>query len=118
MEQFQQYFLEYATREKAQMFGSMDLKTGLNGKNFNRAFSRKNINTVPKTYDHKHPILNRIISGTSNNVPIGGAQLQSLLAMYDTKGEKGVKSLGNSGVEVEILDNGKGILRRKQNGSL
>lgn len=110
---FKQYILEYAK------FGDnlTKLKSGTNGKNYDNAFNRKHVNTVKKEYKHKHPLIDSVVKGISNNIPLKGQPLAALLNTYQTDFVPGVKTLGNSGVEVEMYEDEEGtpcgILRNK-----
>lgn len=115
---FKEFLLEYAKGDNAVYFGAATVKYGFNGKSYDRAFDRKNFNTVKKEYKHKHPIISSIIKGNANNVVIGGAKLRQILNMYQIENKPGKKTLGNSGVSIEIFvdqqGNQKGILRRRK----
>jgi hypothetical protein len=119
---FKEYLTEYASKQNSQFLNIAKLKAPNNGKSFDNAFNRKHANTIKKEYSHKHPIIDGIVTGKSNNVQLVGPRLMSILGLYGTQFEPGVKTLGNSDVEVEMFEDeeGKqiGILRnrKKQNG--
>lgn len=115
---FTEYLLEYIkSKQNAQMFGASKIRSGTNGKVFDRVNNRKNVNTVRKDYDHKSPIVNSIAQGKANNIQMAGGPLLSLLKLYDTEYEPNtIKTLGNSGVEVQLMDNQRGIVRSKKKG--
>ena len=118
---FKDYLLEYASKEKAKFFGISKMKSGSNGKDWNNPHGRKHANTIAKTYNHKHPIVDRVVQGMTNNVHIAGPMLDQILNLYDTDFDIGTKSLGNS-VEITMSTDNKGnrraIITRKvqQNG--
>lgn len=118
---FKDYLLEYASKEKARFFGISKMKSGSNGKDWNNPHGRKHINTVAKTYEHKHPIVDRVVQGHTNNVPVAGPVLDQILKLYDTDFDIGKKSLGNSVEIVMTTDNRgnrKAVISKKdkQNG--
>lgn len=119
---FKEYILEY-TKEENILTGQLTgIKSGKNGKNYNRVHMRKNPNTVRKEYNHKDPLVDNIVQGKSNNIPLAGPKLLNLLASYGidfTNGE--TKTLGNSGVSVQMIEDEKGkrgILTKKVNNGL
>jgi len=120
---FREYLIEYAKKENVLHRQLTGIKSGKNGKSYDRVHSRKNVNTVAKEYIHKHPLVGRVASGQVNNVQVPTRELLTILAMYDTKFESGEeKSLGNSGAKVKMFidknGNKTGIIsgRKKQNG--
>ena len=120
---FKEYLIEYAGKEKAAFFGISKLKAGNNGKRLDDPYNRKHKNAFAKTYNHKHPVINNICQGKSNNVQMMGQPLLSVLALYGVNFEPGIKTLGNSDVEVEMYEDEegtqRGILRnRKKNNVL
>ena len=120
---FKDYLVEYATKQNSQLFGIAKLRAGINGKLLDDPYDRKHKNTFKKEYIHKHPISDNISRDLSNNVQLVGSPLQSILALYNTQFEPGVKTLGNSDVEVEMsIDKDgqqRGVLRnRKKNNGL
>jgi len=119
---FKDYLLEYANRENAFFSGISKLKVRtkegiFNGKDMTRAHLRKHKNHNVKEYDHKHPIINSICQGKTNNVLMVGINLTSLLNCYGIVFEPGVKTIGNSNVEIEMFEDGEhrqcGKLRAK-----
>lgn len=118
---FKEFLAEYASKENAKFFGITNLKAGNNGKSFD-SLNRKHSNLYPKHHKHKHPVIDRICQGKANNVLMVGAPLLHLLGLYDVHFTPGVKILGNSAVEVEMIEDEegtqRGILRsrKKQNG--
>lgn len=120
---FREYLIEYAKKENVLHRQLTGIKSGPNGKSFDRAHSRKNVNTVAKEYIHKHPLVGRVASGQADNVQVPTKELQSILAMYDVEFSEGEeKGLGNSGAKVKMFidknGNKAGIIsgRKKQNG--
>lgn len=115
---FKEYLIEYATKQNSQFLNITTLKAPNNGKSFGNVFSRKHANTIKKEYNHKHPIIDGICTGKSNNVQLKGPRLISILSLYDTAFEPGIKTLGNSDVEVEMFEDEEGmqvgILRNKK----
>ena len=103
---FREYLLEYAKKENVLHRQLTGIKSGPNGKSFDRAHSRKNVNTIAKEY-----------------IQVPTKELQSILAMYDVEFSDGEeKGLGNSGAKVKMFTdkngNPAGIIsgRKKQNG--
>jgi len=120
---FKEYLVEYATKQNSQLFGIAKLRAGTNGKLLDNPHNRKHVNAFKKEYSHKHPVIDNICRGKSNNVQLAGPPLLSILDLYNTQFEPGVKTLGNSNVEVEMYEdeegNQRGILRnRKKNNGL
>jgi hypothetical protein len=120
---FKEYLIEYATKQNSQFFNIAKLKAPNNGKSFDNIHNRKHANTIKKEYSHKHPIIDRICKGNSNNVHLAGPPLLSILDLYNTQFQPGTKTLGNSDVEVEMYEDEegtqRGILRnRKKNNVL
>jgi hypothetical protein len=120
---FRDYLLEYAKKEDSIFFGISKLKAHTkngahNGKDYNRAHTRKHINTVAKEYNHKHPIINSICQGKADNIPVIGSNLNSILNLYNMVFEIGLKTIGNSGVEIEMSEDEegrqRGMLRNKK----
>ena len=106
---FKSYLLEYVKdKDKSLFFGIAKMKHGNNGKDWNRIHDRKHANTVTKEYNHKHPIINSICQGKADNVHVAGVNLNSLLNLYNTIFEPGVKTLGNSDVEIEMFEDEEG----------
>ena len=96
---FRQYLLEYSRKENS-IFNISKIKNGDNGKDFNRAHKRKNINTTNKEYVRKYPIPNGLVLGD---------KLIKLLNNYKVKFAPGkTKKLGNSSTEVKMFINSKG----------
>jgi hypothetical protein len=103
MTSFKEYYLlEYAKKENALHSGLVSLKSGINGKSYDRMHMRKNVNTVKKEYKPRHNIPTGVISG---------ADLINLLNSYDLIFEPGkTKSLGNfttNTVEMYIGQDGQ-----------
>lgn len=119
---FKEYLVEYATKQNSQMFGISKLRAGTNGKLVDDPHNRKHKNAFKQEYTHKHPVIDSICRGKSNNVQMAGQSLLSILTLYGTQFEPGIKTLGNSDVEVEMYEdeegNQRGILRnrKKSNG--
>ena len=119
---FKEYMLEYATKDKSLFFGVSKIKHGSNGKSYDNANSRKHINTAPKQYKHKHPLVDSICTNKTNNVRLQGQPLLNILSLYNTRFLPGETSvLGNSGVEVsDMSENEEGVpcatLRKRTNG--
>ncbi len=92
-----------------------------NGKDiFKNPLDRKHSNVFRKEYKHKHHVVHNIATGKSNNIFMRGMPLDALLTTYNTEFTPGVKTLGNSKVEVEMYEDEEGvhcgILRRRTNG--
>ena len=112
---FSDYLLEYTKdKEKSLFFGISKMKHGNNGKDWNRAHERKHVNTVTKEYNHKHPIINSICQGKADNVPVTGVILNIILKLYNMLFEPGLKTIGNSDVEIEMFEDEEG----RQHGRL
>lgn len=113
MIRFREYFLEYFKGNKILN------PNPVNGKNIHKdAGSRVHVNTVPKEYKHKHPIIDSICTGRANNVQIAGQPLLQILSLYNTGFTPGVVTLGNSNVEAEMYEDEEGrqvgILRNRK----
>lgn len=112
---FSEYILEYTKdKEKSLFFGIAKMKHGNNGKDWNRAHERKHVNTVTKVYNHKHPLVDSVIQGKTNNVPLNNIQLSQILKAYNTEFDGKPKTLGNSGAEIVSLPNNPGVILRKK----
>jgi len=82
------YLLEYAKKANALQSALVSLKSGPNGKSYDRAHMRKRWQTAREEYKPRHNIPTGVISG---------ADLINLLNSYDLIFEPGkTKSLGNS----------------------
>jgi hypothetical protein len=105
---FKEYLLEYKTKENSIISGIVGLKSGLNGKSFDRAHLRKNANTIRKEYTPKH------------EVPAGILKGQPLLTVLNNYGivfSPGEKRLGNSktrSIKMYVDANGEqcGLVRK------
>ncbi len=112
---FKKYFLEYYKGNPV-----TNPNYGVTSKRVNVDPSiRKHSNAVKQEFKHKHPIVDSICLGKSNNVKVAGQPLLQILTLYSTQFEPGIKTLGNSDVEVEMYEdeeNGHqvGILRNKK----
>lgn len=111
---FKNFFLEYYKGNPI-----TNPNTGLSSKRAHiDPSARIHGNIVKKEFKHKHPVVDSICSGKSNNVQIAGQPLIHILALYDTQFEPGVKILGNSDVEVEMYEDEegqqRGILRNRK----
>lgn len=118
MRTFKEYLIEYADRDNAPSKGIADLKSGGNGKSWNRINSRKNTNTIPKGDSHKSQHVNNIVSGKTSSISLAGNVLLNTLAEYGVEFEEGAtKTLGNSNVAVSMFvdnnGNKSGVLKRK-----
>jgi hypothetical protein len=90
---FKEYLLEYKTKQNSLISGIVGIKSGINGKSFDRASMRKNPNTIRKEYTPKYNIPNGIIKGV---------QLQTLLNNYKINFKPGIKRLGNSSSVIKM----------------
>ena len=120
---FKKYLIEYATKQNSQFFGISKLRAGNNGKLIGNPLGRDKENAFKKEYSHKHPVIDSICNGKSNNVQIAGQPLLSILSLYGTQFEPGIKTLGNSDVEVQMYEDEEGLQRgilrnRKKNNGL
>ena len=115
---FKKYLIEYATKQNSQFFGISKLRAGNNGKLLDDPYNRENKNSFKKKYSHKHPIVDNICRGKSDNIQLVGQPLISILSVYGTQFEPGIKTLGNSDVEVEMYEDEegqqRGILRNRK----
>lgn len=116
MIRYREYFLEYFKGNKILN------PNPTNGKNPHIDPSgRKHVNFVPKTYKHKHPIIDSICTGKANNVKMAGQPLLRILSLYGTAFTPGVMVLGNSDVEAEMYEDEEGqqigILRNRNKGN-
>jgi hypothetical protein len=96
---FKEYLLEYKTKENSLISGIVDLKSGLNGKSFNRVHMRKNANTIRKEYKPRH------------NIPTGmltGQPLLTVLNNYGIEFSPGEKHLGNSDTVIKMYVDNQG----------
>jgi hypothetical protein len=102
MTTFKEYFLtEYAKKENALQSRLVSLKSGPNGKSFDRVHMRKNPGTVRKEYIPKHTIPNGVVSGP---------QLIKLLQSYKIDFAPGkTKHLGNSSSTVQMYTGDDGV---------
>ena len=80
----------------------MNPNSGLTNKDPNRANSRKNINTVNKPVKSAHPMVDKVVNGSSNNVKISGQELKKVADIYGIDLSPGKKGLGNSKAMIEI----------------
>lgn len=104
---FKEYILEYYKGNPI-----LNGKMRVDNKDPNRAHMRKHINTSVKEYEHKHPIIDKISSGKTNNINVAGPMLHQLLSCYDTVFEPGeTKVLGNSNVSITMSVDSQGIQR-------
>jgi len=120
---FKKYLIEYATKQNSRFFGISKLRAGNNGKLLGNPLGREKDNSFKQEYQHKHPIIDNICRGKTNNVQMMGQPLLSVLALYGVNFEPGIKTLGNSDVEVEMYEDGEGLQRgilrnRKKNNVL
>lgn len=105
---FKEFLLEYKTKTNSLISGVVDLKSGINGKSFNRVGMRKNPNTIRKEYKPKHDIPSGIVKGQT---------LINLLNNYKIDFKPGENHLGNSSsiIKMFIDENGEkcGIVRKE-----
>lgn len=89
-----------------------------NSKDPDRILSRVHQNTAKKTYKHKDPVVNNIVSGKAQVLKLSGQPLMTLLARYDITFSPGeTKTLGNSAVEVEMSEDvlgNTGVFRKRK----
>tara|TARA_R110001583_G_scaffold105522_2_gene253466 strand:- start:2485 stop:3525 length:1041 start_codon:yes stop_codon:yes gene_type:complete len=80
------------------------------GKNINRVgLTKKHLNTVPKKYNHDCPHVSNLINGGAQQIKLMGLPLQDTLNVYQVDYAPGAtKTLGNSGVEVEMFEDEEG----------
>ena len=112
MENFKTFFEYYQGEELL----NPHMRTG---KNINRVgLAKKHLNTVPKQYSHECPHVRNLLNGGAHQIKLMGAPLHDTLNVYQVDYAPGIsKSLGNSGVEVEMFEdeegNHCGMLKRK-----
>ena len=112
MENFKTFFEYYQGEELL----NPHMRTG---KNINRVgLAKKHLNTVPKQYSHECPHVRNLLNGGAHQIKLMGAPLHDTLNVYQVDYAPGIsKSLGNSGVEVEMFEdeegNHCGTLKRK-----
>lgn len=75
-----------------------------NGKDPNRAFSgkRKHITSIKKEYEYKDPLVKTVALGQANNLIVPYNRLLKILSLYKITPELGIKTLGNSKVQVQL----------------
>lgn len=105
---FKEYLLEYKTKQNALISGIVGMKSGINGKSFDRIGQRKHTNTIRKEYKPKHDIPTGVIKGQV---------LTNLLNNYKIDFEPGEKHLGNSSsvIKMYVDNNGEqcGVVRKE-----
>ena len=112
MENFKTFFEYYQGEELL----NPHMRTG---KNINRVgLAKKHLNTVPKQYSHECPHVRNLLNGGAHQIKLMCAPLHDTLNVYQVDYAPGIsKSLGNSGVEVEMFEdeegNHCGMLKRK-----
>ena len=81
-----------------------------NGKNPNRVgLEKKNLNTIPKSHQHKCPHVRNLINNGAGQILLMGQPLFNTLGLYDVQFTPGqVKGLGNSGVHVRMYEDEEG----------
>ena len=122
MVNFKQFLLEYQTKEKSLFFGASKIRAGRNGKVSDRAHLRKHKNMFRKEYEHKSSLVDSVVNKGVLKIDLDNNQLNALLKNYNIIFEIGVKTLGNSGAEIQMYrDNHgypKGILRKKRDDGM
>ena len=112
MENFKTFFEYYQGEELL----NPHMRTG---KNINRVgLAKKHLNTIPKQYSHECPHVRNLLNGGAHQIKLMGAPLHDTLNVYQVDYAPGIsKSLGNSGVEVEMFEdeegNHCGMLKKK-----
>ena len=81
-----------------------------NGKDPNRiGLNKKHLNSVKQDYQHKCPHVSNLVNGGAHQIKLMGMPLHNTLDMYEVDFNPGVaKTLGNSGVEVEMYEDEEG----------
>lgn len=74
----------------------------------------KNANTIAQDEKYADPLVQGVALGRSNNLFVPKRRLAVILKKYKVDHEPGIKTLGNSKVEVEIDNNLNGKLRRRK----
>jgi hypothetical protein len=117
---FKEYLVEYATKQNSLFYGITKLKAGKNGKLLH-SNNRKHVNSQKKEYTHKHPIVDSICRGKTNNVQVAGKRLLNILALYGVQFASGSVVLGNSCVEARLWkdqrNHYRGILSNRKKGN-
>lgn len=101
MTSFKRFFLEYYK-------GNPILNPKMvKGKDPNRALTnqRKHITSVRKEEEYADPLVKSVALGHANDQLVPYKRLMKILSIYKVNPESGVKTLGNSKVEV-VLDYG------------
>lgn len=115
---FKDFIIEYYHKDLDVAQITNPRMTNSNGKSYERAHMRKNQNTVNKTYKHKDPVIDNIITGKAQVLKLSGQPLMALLAKYDVTFSPGeTKVLGNSAVEVEMSEDvlgNTGVFRKRK----
>lgn len=105
MTSFRKYILEYYKGNSI-----LNAKMVGNHKDPNRAHLRKHVNTAPIEYKHKHPIIDKISTGKTNNITVSGPMLNQLLNLYNMKfAANKTKVIGNSNVSITMRVNPNGV---------
>jgi len=122
MVNFKQFLLEYQTKEKSLFFGANKIRAGRNGKVSDRSHLRKHKNMFSKEYEHKSSLVDSVVNKGVLKIDLDDDQFNALLKNYNIIPEVGVKTLGNSGAEIEMYKDNhgylKGILRKKQDNGM
>jgi len=113
MTSFKRFFLEYYKGDPI-----LNPKM-VNGKDPNRALTgqRKHVTSVKKEEEYADPLVKSVALGHANEQLVPYNRLMKILSIYKIDPETGIKTLGNSKVEV-VLDYGSdgklmGKLRRR-----
>ena len=81
-----------------------------NGKDPNRVgLNKKHLNSIKQDYQHKCPHVSNLVNGGAHQIKLMGMPLHNTLDMYEVDFNSGIaKTLGNSGVEVEMYEDEEG----------
>jgi len=122
MVNFKQFLLEYQTKEKSLFFGASKVRAGRNGKVSDRSHLRKHKNLFRKEYEHKSSLVDSVVNKGVLKIDLDEDQFNALLKNYNIIPEIGVKTLGNSGAEIEMYKDNRGhlngTLRKKQDNGM
>ena len=67
------------------------------------------LHTVPKQHNHACPHVSNLINGGAHQIKLMGTPLHNTLNVYEVDYAPGAtKTLGNSGVEVEMFEDEEG----------
>ncbi|MDB4396173.1 hypothetical protein N9Z65_01010 [bacterium] len=102
MQTFKEYY------QGNQMMNANAVSACKGGKSIMRA-GRKHENLKRKEYNHKCPHVRNLMNGGAGNIKLMGQPLMNALQMYGMEFDPGTtKGIGNSGVEVHMIEDEEG----------